>query len=121
MPIWLPTTLFPPQSNTKHSYDNIKGIKEVFPKEVEELAGDEMRTVREIIKHVNVIRNTSAEMTTIRHRLNRVPDIIKRAEGYEDEVRAKMTIIRDHIDALEMIIDDNLWSLPKYRELLAGL
>lgn len=101
--------------------DNIKGIKEIFPNEVDTLAGDEMRTVREIIDHVNVIRTASAEMTTIRHRLNRVADIPTRAEGYENEVRVKMVEIREHIDALEMIIDDNLWSLPKYRELLATL
>jgi glutamine synthetase len=101
--------------------DNIKGIKEVFPDELETLAHDEIRTLREIIDHVNVIRSASEEMTQIRHRLNRNPDIIARAAGYETEVRAKMSEIREHIDALEMIVDDDLWPLPKYRELLATL
>jgi len=101
--------------------DNVRGIKEIFPDEVDALAGDEMRTIREIIGHVNVIRSVSEEMTTIRHRLNRVPDIPARAKGYEKEVREKMSVIREHIDALEMIIDDDLWSMPKYRELLATL
>ncbi len=101
--------------------DNIKGIKEVFPDELETLAHDEIRTLREIIDHVNVIRSASEEMTEIRHRLNRNPDIIERAAGYETQVREKMSEIRSHIDALEMIVDDDLWPLPKYRELLTTL
>ncbi len=99
--------------------DNIKGIKEVFPDELEVLARDEIRTLREIIDHVNIIRQASEEMTECRHRLNRNPDIIERAAGYETQVREKMSEIRSHIDALEMIVDDDLWPLPKYRELLA--
>ncbi len=101
--------------------DNIKGIKEVFPDELEVLARDEIRTLREIIDHVNIIRQASEEMTECRHRLNRNPDIIERAAGYETQVREKMSEIRSHIDALEMIVDDDLWPLPKYRELLATL
>ena len=101
--------------------ENIRGIHEVFPDELDTLAKDEISTLREIIGHVNAIRAASAEMTEIRHRLNRNPDIPARAKGYEHDVRAKMTEIREHIDALEMIIDDDLWPLPKYRELLAEL
>ncbi len=101
--------------------DNIKGIKEVFPDELEVLARDEIRTLREIIDHVNIIRQASEEMTECRHHLNRNPDIIERAAGYETQVREKMSEIRSHIDALEMIVDDDLWPLPKYRELLATL
>lgn len=101
--------------------ENIKGIKEVFPDELGSLAKDEISTLREIIEHVNIIRCRSNEMTEIRHRLNRDADIARRAAGYENEVRTKMSEIREHIDALEMIIDDDLWPLPKYRELLAAL
>lgn len=101
--------------------ENIKGIKEVFPDELGSLAKDEISTLREIIEHVNIIRCRSNEMTEIRHRLNRDTDIARRAAGYENEVRTKMSEIREHIDALEMIIDDDLWPLPKYRELLAAL
>lgn len=101
--------------------ENIKGIKEVFPDELNSLAKDEISTLREIIEHVNIIRCRSNEMTEIRHKLNRDPDIARRAAGYENEVRTKMIEIREHIDALEMIIDDDLWPLPKYRELLAAL
>ena len=101
--------------------ENIRGIHEVFPDELGTLAADEISTLKEIIGHVNVIRSASAEMTEIRHRLNRNPDIASRAKGYEKDVRAKMSQIREHIDALEMIVDDDLWPLPKYRELLAEL
>ena len=101
--------------------ENIKGINEVFPKELDALAKDEISTLKEIISHVNAIRTASAKMTKDRHRLNRIPDIPERAKGYENEVRASMNEIREHIDSLEMIIDDDLWPLPKYRELLATL
>ena len=101
--------------------ENIKGINEVFPSQLEALAKDEIETLKEIISHVNAIRSASAVMVETRHKLNRNPDIPERAKGYEKDVRAKMSEMREHIDALEMIIDDELWPLPKYRELLATL
>ena len=88
---------------------------------LEALAKDEIETLKEIISHVNAIRSASAVMVETRHKLNRNPDIPERAKGYEKDVRAKMSEMREHIDALEMIIDDELWPLPKYRELLATL
>ena len=101
--------------------ENIKGINEVFPSQLEDLAKDEIETLKEIISHVNAIRSASAVMVETRHKLNRNPDIPERAKGYEKDVRSKMSEMREHIDALEMIIDDELWPLPKYRELLATL
>ena len=101
--------------------ENIKGINEVFPSQLEALAKDEIETLKEIISHVNAIRSASAVMVETRHKLNRNPDIPERAKGYEKDVRSKMSEMREHIDALEMIIDDELWPLPKYRELLATL
>ncbi len=101
--------------------ENVKGIKDIFPSEVEELAGEEMNTIRTIINHVNAIRSASDLMLSKRKKWNRVENIPERALGYENEVVPLMTEIRKHIDALEMIIDDQLWPLPKYRELLAAL
>lgn len=101
---------------------NIKGIKDIFSQGVsEQLSIDEVNTLRKIIQHVNEIRRSTEEMTDKRRELNRIENIIERAARYEAEVRPYMTDIRDHIDHLEMIIDDQLWPLPKYRELLATL
>ena len=96
-------------------------LANVDPSQLEALAKDEIETLKEIISHVNAIRSASAVMVETRHKLNRNPDIPERAKGYEKDVRSKMSEMREHIDALEMIIDDELWPLPKYRELLATL
>ncbi len=56
-------------------------------------------------------------MVEARKKWNRVESTPERAEGYEREVAPFLPQIRDHIDHLEMIVDDKLWTLPKYREL----
>lgn len=98
--------------------DNVKGLKELFPDEYLEMAEEELKTIRSITKHVKFIREHTTKMVDARRKWNRVADIAKRAYGYEDEVRPYLHEIRLHIDELELIIDDELWPLPKYRELL---
>ena len=56
-------------------------------------------------------------MIGARKKWNAVEDMVERAKGYETEVRPYISSIRTHIDKLELIIDDRLWTLPKYREL----
>ncbi len=101
--------------------ENIRGIKEVFPDEFEELAGEEVKTIRQIVEHVRFIRQNAADMIEARKKWNAVDNIAERAAGYETEVRPYISAIREHIDTLELIVDDRLWPLPKYRELMAIL
>ena len=98
--------------------ENVRGLKEIFPKEFEAMAAEEMRTIHKIADHVKFIREHSHMMVEARKKWNNVEDIIERAYGYENEVRPYIDEIRYHIDKLEMIVDDALWPLPKYRELL---
>ncbi len=101
--------------------ENIRGLKELFPDEYKTMAKDVIETIHDITGHVNEIRRLSTEMTETRKRLNRIENIPERAARYEIEVREKMNDIRRHIDKLELVVDDRLWPLPKYRELLASL
>jgi len=49
---------------------------------------------------------------------NKVEDAIKKAEAYEQSVRPYLEEVRNHIDKLELVVDNEMWPLPKYRELL---
>ncbi len=98
--------------------ENVRGIKEEFPSEFEYLADEEIKTIRHIAEYVKFIRAESFEMVEARKRWNNVDNIAERALGYETEVRPYLVSIRQWIDKLELIVDDRLWPLPKYRELM---
>ncbi|MCD8101416.1 MAG: glutamine synthetase III [Alistipes sp.] len=99
--------------------ENVRGLKEIFGDEYLEMAREEIRTIKEINRHVEYIREHSHLMVEARKKWNSVENIVDRAFGYEEEVRPYLDDIRDHIDKLELIIDDQLWPLPKYRELMS--
>ncbi len=98
--------------------ENVKGIKAIFPQDFEDMAAEEIKTIRKIAEHVKYIRAHTAEMTESRKKWNNVENIAERTMGYEAEVRPYLDDIRYHIDKLELIVDDQLWPLPKYRELM---
>ena len=97
--------------------ENVRGITELFSNEGKEMSSAELRTIRTISDHVKAIRELTHEMVEARKKWNIVENIPARAEGYEREVAPFVNQIRNHIDHLEMIVDDRLWTLPKYREL----
>lgn len=97
--------------------DNVKGLKLIFPDEFTALAEEEIRTIKKIAEYVRQIRTNSKEMLNARKKWNNVTSLPERCEGYCNEVRPYMDIIRKSIDKLELIVDDSLWPLPKYREL----
>ena len=101
--------------------ENIRGIKEFFPDKLQEYAGKEMETLARIAELSNIINDTVGRMTDIRHEINRIADIPERAGQYEARIVPFMSELRQSIDELEMIVDDSLWPLTKYRELLAAL
>lgn len=63
-------------------------------------------------------RKTIEELVNARKIANKIEDIHQRAIAYHDKVEPKMELIRHEIDNLEMVVEDELWTLPKYRELL---
>jgi glutamine synthetase len=98
---------------------NVEGLKEIFPDTFRDLAAEEIRTIEAMAGHVKAIREGVHEMTECRRECNNEENIEKRAEGYLLVVRPYLEAIRAHIDHLERIVDDELWPLPKYRELMA--
>jgi glutamine synthetase len=99
--------------------ENVRLLKEVFPEnEFEELASGRKQLIREISIHNSSIKSLVNEMIEARKNANAVEDTIEKAKAYDETVLPYLTSIRYHIDKLEMIVDNDMWPLPKYRELL---
>ena len=98
---------------------NVQGMKAVFPEEqANRLSARNMKLIQEIAERTERIEQLVEELTDARRVANRIQSIHERAITYHDTVCPKMDAIRSEIDHLEMIVEDGLWSLPKYRELL---
>ncbi len=98
---------------------NVQMMKAIFPEEKSErLSMRNMKLIEEIAKRTERIERYVEELTEARRIANRIDDIHTRAISYHDTVEPKMEAIRHETDHLEMIVEDGLWTLPKYRELL---
>lgn len=99
--------------------ENVRGLREVFDDaEYEMQSADRKELIREISFRITEIKRLVNEMTEARKKANHMENYQERAFAYEQEVKPYLESIRDHIDNLEMEIDDEIWPLPKYRELL---
>jgi len=99
--------------------ENIKGLKVVFDaKEYEKLAGTSKEAIIIISEHITEIKKLVFEMVEERKKANVIEDAFKKAIAYEKKVKPYLEEIRQHIDKLELIVDDEIWPLPKYREIL---
>ena len=98
--------------------ENIKGMKEIFGDEAMKLCSSEIDTLKKISAYVNHITADVESLVEARKKANRIEDIAERAKVYSYEVKSMMDKVRDSADNLEMLIDDEMWPLPKYRELL---
>ncbi len=99
--------------------ENIRGLRETFsPEEYEILSADRKELIREISHRVTAIKMQVRQMTEARKVANHMDNYKDKAFAYEETVRPYLESIRDHIDHLEMEVDDEIWPLPKYRELL---
>ncbi len=98
---------------------NVQGMKDVFSQEkAERLSARNMKLIEEIAERTEKIERLAEELTDARRVANRIESIHQRAIAYHDTVCPKMEAIRYEIDKLELIVEDGLWTLPKYRELL---
>ena len=98
---------------------NVQGMKDVFTYDkAERLSARNMKLIEEIAERTEQIEQLVEELTDARRIANRIESIHERAIQYHDTVCPKMEAIRHEIDKLEMIVEDGLWTLPKYRELL---
>ena len=98
--------------------DNIMKIKTIFGIEGDEMAEQEKETVRKIAKHMVVIKEQVKVMVNARKAARQIDTEREKAIAYHDTVRPCMDEIRYHIDKLELLVDNEMWPLPKYRELL---
>ena len=98
---------------------NVQGMNDVFPAdEAQRLSKRNLKLIQEIARRTERIEQLVEELTDARRVANRIESIHERAIAYHDTVCPKMEAIRNETDHLEMIVEDGLWSLPKYRELL---
>ncbi len=98
--------------------ENVRGLKEIFGKDFEKIAKEQIVLIKEISAHIEGISTKVAEMTEARKKANALTDAQKMADLYCEEVKPFFDIIRDHCDKLELLVDDEVWTLTKYRELL---
>ncbi|HNX67786.1 MAG TPA: glutamine synthetase type III, partial [Bacteroidales bacterium] len=99
--------------------ENVKGLKEVFSDiEFERLAGARKEMIVTISDHISSIKRLVNDMIEERKKANVIEDSYKKALAYENKVKPYLDEIRYHIDKLELIVDNEIWPLPKYRELL---
>ena len=98
--------------------ENVKGMKEVFGDSYLEVCQSELKTLQKISKYINDISNDVEALVESRKKANRIEDIAQRAKVYSHEVKDMMDKVRYSADHLEMIVDDEMWPMPKYRELL---
>ncbi|MCE1202125.1 MAG: glutamine synthetase III [Bacteroidia bacterium] len=99
--------------------DNAKGLKEVLDqKSFVKLSRNQLQNIKEISEHIAEIRQFVEEMTEERRIANRLESAEEKADAYCNKVKPYFDKIRYHVDKLEMLVDDQLWPLPKYRELL---
>ena len=97
--------------------ENVKGLKEIYGKEYSAFAKAQTLIIKIISDKVAEVNSLILEMTETRRKAN-VLELEKKANYYADEVTAFFIAIRKHCDKLELLVEDELWPLPKYRELL---
>ena len=99
--------------------DNLYKIKSLFPEDKsEKISAQDMAAIERISDHIAAIRAEAAAMVEARKLANRIENEREKAVAYHDNVLPHMETIRYNIDKLELDVDDEMWPLPKYRELL---
>jgi glutamine synthetase len=96
---------------------NIKGIMDIFGDKAE-LTGKTKNTLEQLSGHITAIQDKVDKMIEARKNANKVEGTTEKAMLYNKEVLPYLEDIRTHIDKLELLVDDELWPMPKYRELL---
>ena len=98
--------------------DNMVKLKELFGDRATEMAKCDMENIEKISSHMSIIKTKVTEMVEARKKANAIESEREKAIAYHDTVVPAMEEIRYHIDKLELMVDNEIWPLPKYRELL---
>ena len=97
---------------------SILGSKEIFGEDYKDLCKADIGTYRKIAGYINALSADTQALVEARKKANRMTDMTSRALTYSTEVMEQMVRVRESADNLEMLVDDAMWPLPKYRELL---
>ncbi|MFT7334270.1 MAG: glutamine synthetase [Porticoccaceae bacterium] len=98
--------------------ENVKGLKDIFGADFETIAKEQIILIKDISRHIEGINSKVLDMTNERKKANVLTDGQAMAEAYCNNVKPYFEIIREHCDKLELLVDNELWTLTKYRELL---
>ncbi len=98
--------------------ENVRGLKEIFGDEFKKIGKEQIVLIKEISEHIEGINTQVEAMTEARKAANALTDAQKMAESYCDKVKPYFEVIREHCDKLELLVDNETWTLTKYRELL---
>jgi len=98
--------------------ENVKGLKDIYADDFKIYAKEQLELIQDISKRIEAINSGVTKMTNERKKANKIEDSEKRATIYCNKVKPFFDDIRYHCDKLELLIDDELWPLTKYRELL---
>ncbi|MDG1761134.1 MAG: glutamine synthetase III [Flavobacteriaceae bacterium] len=98
--------------------ENVKGLKDIYDKDYKKHASEQMELIENISDHIANINRGVTDMVNARKKANSIKNIEQKAQSYCYDVRPLFEEIRYHCDKLELLVDDEIWSLTKYRELL---
>ena len=99
--------------------ENVSGMRDLLNTgEFNRQAGLQLETLKTISGHISSIKEKVDAMVAARKKANAIKDEIKKTHAYSKTVKPYLDDIRRHIDKLELIVDDEMWTLPKYREML---
>jgi glutamine synthetase len=99
--------------------ENVRGIKELYPRDIyEKMAEPQLKTITEISERFAIIKEAVDEMIEARKKANKIDNIREKSADYSNNVVPYFEKIRYHVDKLELIVDDEIWPFPKYREML---
>jgi len=97
---------------------NVSGLKEIFGNDFEKYASEQVILIKKISSHIEKIHAKVDAMIAARKKANVITDPVKKAHEYCNKVKPFFEEIRYHCDKLELMVDDEIWPLTKYRELM---
>jgi len=98
--------------------ENVKGLKEIYGDGFKTIAKEQLILIEDIAKHIESINSDVTKMTNERKQANKLTHIENKAASYCNKVKPFFDDIRYHCDKLELLVDDEIWPLIKYREML---
>jgi glutamine synthetase len=98
---------------------NVKDLKEIYTEaEFKKMGASQMNLIKRISSDISSAEAYVVKLDKLEEKLSKMPAGREAALSYEKEVGPMLEKIRSHVDSLEMMVDDQMWPLPKYRELL---